>query len=639
MKSGGTRATSRKPLRSFGAALIGIAAMLALLAAAPAAQAALQWDDGVAATSTLQNCFSFEDEYGAGAYVGQYVDAADPPKAGEPFYVHVVFEALTEAFCEVGQSAEVDLVLPPGVSVSPGPGHPIRCLYSDDGGESEQPNPTCPTHTVTGTYGQMLPPSDGGGPWSLPVGRTFEVQVPLVSTRKLDVTGGSCQETLQEVALDSKRLPRRCPARDRRPVRSLALAPQAALRRSRLRRRRRGFSLGKLHLNRRRGTGALTVKVPAAGTVVLVGSKQVRGARRKVGAAGAVKLPLRPKGKAKRQLARRGRVQLTVRVRFAPKRRRLAPHQDAEADADREAPLMSPRSGSRTVSVAAVLVALLACAARPNRRAGHEGPPSAPPGRPLHASRSHLHRQRRIRAARPLRRRRRVLERHRDGPVQPRSPVLRRGERSASPGRRRRAAGRDQGVLLHWEASSSEEVLVATESGSVHQQCSTVAMPEAAGAPAPALRVGKAGVSVESLTALSVSPPRLHPAVPDEPLALRPPARPWLEPILIADSLDPSLPAAFAAQAARGRRQARLRPDRDLPGLLPRHQRRLPGRPADLMHPGSELGGTVKIEDECARGSASRRRPRKKPKRPRRNTRKKPPKKATTTRSTAPAGR
>lgn len=319
MKSAASRASLWGPLKSLGSALTGIAALVALLlTAAPAAQAAPQWDDGVAATSTLQNCFSFEDEYGAGAYVGQYVDASNLPKPGEAFYVHVVFEALTEAFCEVGQSAELDLVLPPGVSVSPGPGHPIRCLYSDNGGESEQPNPTCPTHTVAGTYGPMLPPGDGGGPWSLPVGRTFEVQVPLVSTRKLDVTGGSCQETLQQVALDtSDCLLAALHVIDGQsdpwllPHKQLFVEEGSAV--------ATGLKLGGLRLNRRRGTGALTVKVPAAGTVVLVGSKQLRGARRKVGAAGTVKLPLRPKGKAKRQLARRGRARITVRVRFAPK--------------------------------------------------------------------------------------------------------------------------------------------------------------------------------------------------------------------------------------------------------------------------------------------------------------------------------
>jgi hypothetical protein len=45
----------------------------------------------------------------------------------------------------------------------------------------------------------MLPPADGGAAWALPVGRIFEVEVPLVSNRPLDVTGGTCQETTLEL--------------------------------------------------------------------------------------------------------------------------------------------------------------------------------------------------------------------------------------------------------------------------------------------------------------------------------------------------------------------------------------------------------------------------------------------------------
>jgi hypothetical protein len=182
------------------AAIAVVALTLGALAAQPpSALAAPEWNDGEPAISVLQNCLTGDFEYGAGAFVGQYVDRANLSRPGEVFYGHILFEALTEAFCPVEQHAEVDLVLPPGVSIAPDAAHPIRCNYSEDNGETEHPNPTCPTHAVNGTYGPMLPPEDGGGAWSLPVGTIFEVQVPLVSTRSLDVTGGTCQSTTADL--------------------------------------------------------------------------------------------------------------------------------------------------------------------------------------------------------------------------------------------------------------------------------------------------------------------------------------------------------------------------------------------------------------------------------------------------------
>jgi hypothetical protein len=97
------------------------------------------------------------------------------------------------------QGAEVDLVLPRGVSLAVSRSNPIRCFHEDTGA-AEVRNETCPTHAIAGTYGPALPPRDGGGAWDLPVGRLFEVQFPLVSSRQLrGPAGGNCPEALDEL--------------------------------------------------------------------------------------------------------------------------------------------------------------------------------------------------------------------------------------------------------------------------------------------------------------------------------------------------------------------------------------------------------------------------------------------------------
>lgn len=292
---------------------IGLLIATAALVAAPAANAADQWYDGQVQTSILENCFTFEDEYGAGAYVGQYADAAKLPRPGDVFFVHVIFEALTEADCGVEQHAEVDLVLPHGVSIAPDSKHPIACFYSDDGGATEPRKPTCPTHGVTGTYGRMLPPQNGGGAWDLPVGRTFELQVPLKSTRRLDVTGGPCQSTLTEVVsepsdclvgavhvIDGQSDPWIVPHKQ--------LFVQADNR----------FRFGRTHLNKHRGTAKLAVKVPGAGRVRLARSSTLRGSGATATNAQWVRLEVKPRGRTARKLWRKGRVKVDVEVTFRP---------------------------------------------------------------------------------------------------------------------------------------------------------------------------------------------------------------------------------------------------------------------------------------------------------------------------------
>jgi sugar lactone lactonase YvrE len=77
------------------------------------------------------------------------------------------------------------------------------------------------------------------------------------------------------------------------------------------------FKLGKLALNKRRGTATLTVSVPGAGEVALGG----RGIRLTVAVAtgaGDVKLPVKLSGSSARRLARTGKARVRVLVLFEP---------------------------------------------------------------------------------------------------------------------------------------------------------------------------------------------------------------------------------------------------------------------------------------------------------------------------------
>jgi hypothetical protein len=84
------------------------------------------------------------------------------------------------------------------------------------------------------------------------------------------------------------------------------------------------FRFGKLKRNKRKGTAILFVRVPGPGKLVLAKTKKLKGARKRAKKAGKVRLPIRPRGKAKRRLAARaagkgpGRLKVRVRVTFTP---------------------------------------------------------------------------------------------------------------------------------------------------------------------------------------------------------------------------------------------------------------------------------------------------------------------------------
>jgi sugar lactone lactonase YvrE len=77
------------------------------------------------------------------------------------------------------------------------------------------------------------------------------------------------------------------------------------------------FKIGKLKLNRKRGTATLLVEVPGAGTVLLRG-KGLRRVTRSARRAGRILLPVRPVGRFKRRLDRTGVVRLRALLTYTP---------------------------------------------------------------------------------------------------------------------------------------------------------------------------------------------------------------------------------------------------------------------------------------------------------------------------------
>ena len=181
-------------------ALVVLAFACIFSLAASTARAAEQWNDGVPATSTQVKCVINLQETGAIAKAGYLADPSKPPTAGQVFYGRADFGATTDTACSSGdQVAELDVVLPPGVSLAVDSAHPITCLYADDGG-TETNYPTCPTQAIVGAYGPAIPSDDAGHAWTMPAGREFDIRFPLRSDRKLTgPAGGHCPQSVDEI--------------------------------------------------------------------------------------------------------------------------------------------------------------------------------------------------------------------------------------------------------------------------------------------------------------------------------------------------------------------------------------------------------------------------------------------------------
>lgn len=82
------------------------------------------------------------------------------------------------------------------------------------------------------------------------------------------------------------------------------------------------FTLGKLALNKKKGSAKLSVKVPGGGTLkvadVKKSKKRIKAKTVHAGAAGTVKLPLQPTKSARGILEDKGKLKVKVKVTFTP---------------------------------------------------------------------------------------------------------------------------------------------------------------------------------------------------------------------------------------------------------------------------------------------------------------------------------
>ncbi|HTU15849.1 MAG TPA: right-handed parallel beta-helix repeat-containing protein [Solirubrobacterales bacterium] len=78
------------------------------------------------------------------------------------------------------------------------------------------------------------------------------------------------------------------------------------------------FSFGKVKLNKKKGVATLQVKVPGAGKVLLAGSKTVARSSKTSRGAATVNLTVKAKGRAAKQLKKKGSVKVKAKVSFTP---------------------------------------------------------------------------------------------------------------------------------------------------------------------------------------------------------------------------------------------------------------------------------------------------------------------------------
>ncbi|HEY6772168.1 MAG TPA: calcium-binding protein [Solirubrobacterales bacterium] len=78
------------------------------------------------------------------------------------------------------------------------------------------------------------------------------------------------------------------------------------------------FRFGGVKRNKKRGTALLTVVVPGAGQLELARTKKVKPQQVRTGAAGGVKLAIKPSRKTKRILRERGKAKLSAGVTYTP---------------------------------------------------------------------------------------------------------------------------------------------------------------------------------------------------------------------------------------------------------------------------------------------------------------------------------
>lgn len=181
---------TQSPGRTRRAVLLALVAVLSVLglAAPPAAHArAVQWYDGSIAYSTVINCPSMIQgnpytEYGLGTFVGQTADSeTSEPKTGQAFALHIYIAGMGMP-CSGGSVVLPKFNLPDGFAFAKN--LPIYCFKNGNQGGAA-PNQLCGGWNRMGSDGTFYAPDDAPSSpgFEIVQGATFEIQVPVVSTK------------------------------------------------------------------------------------------------------------------------------------------------------------------------------------------------------------------------------------------------------------------------------------------------------------------------------------------------------------------------------------------------------------------------------------------------------------------------
>ncbi len=160
----------------------------AALAVTPVQAAGATWYDGLIQYSTITNCVSIiqgspYQEKGVGTYVGFLADPdAGKPSPNETYYIHVVIAGMGNA-CS-GMRAYLDIGLPANTSLAIDPTHRVYCFYNNVAlaPASDCPQTLPPSSYNSGMYEIHSPDSAHAYTWPIPIGKFFEVQIPVRSS-------------------------------------------------------------------------------------------------------------------------------------------------------------------------------------------------------------------------------------------------------------------------------------------------------------------------------------------------------------------------------------------------------------------------------------------------------------------------
>ncbi len=171
-----TASRSLKLLLALGLALLALGCAPALAAASAG------WQSGPLVESQDNNCITGDVEYEAGSYLSYYTDPANPPKAGDVYYVAIDLTGIGNTCA--GIYADINLITPSGTAPAVSATHPVLCYLGLPNASSfTRDTQDCPQNLQLSSHGYSLDPLHANPPfWPIPQGGTVEIQVPVVST-------------------------------------------------------------------------------------------------------------------------------------------------------------------------------------------------------------------------------------------------------------------------------------------------------------------------------------------------------------------------------------------------------------------------------------------------------------------------